>query len=200
MIAFASLLLMAIPAILLSLNLMAKPPTNANYDTLANKKAASVYFQSGTYPATVPVMGVSRTPNIPTIEAAKSINNSYSSSMDLEVATWKKSNIEQALSGVCNQIMNKCNTIDPNLLFAFMGSQKGTVLSLLTPTQAPVTLNCASQVSSDYAAYELYLLQQSVSAGDASVTIKYINYNYYYNKPAAGATGCFYVDMVSIGA
>ena len=180
------LILLMLPAILLSLNVAMTPPSQASYNDMAYKKALSAYYQTGAAPSTVNVMGA--TISVGVVDVTD-LNYQY-----LDQLSWKKINSEQAIISVCNQIMNKCNVSDLARVFAFLPSNKGTLQSLLTLTPTKNTINCG--VPSDYSAFGLYMIQQALSAQDTTQTIGGANYSLYYNKPLSG-NGCFFTDIVN---
>jgi len=179
-------MVLMIPSILLSLNVLVMPPPDVAYRDMAYKKALSAYYQTGVAPSTVTVMGASV--NVGVVDVT-GLNYQY-----LDNLTWKKINAEQAIIAVCNQLANKCNTGDITRLFAFLPSNKATVQSLLSLTPTKNTINCA--VPSDFSAYGLYMIQQSLIAQDTTQSVAGTNYTLYYNKPLSGS-GCFFVDIVN---
>ena len=180
------LILLMIPAILLSLNIAVIPPSQASYNDMAYKKALSAYYKTGSAPSTVNVMGA--TISVGVVDVTD-LNYQY-----LDQLSWKKINSEQAIISTCNQIMNKCNISDITKVFAFLPSNRGTLQSLLSLTPAKNTINCG--VPTDYSAYGLYMIQQALSAQDMTQTIAGTNYTLYYNKPLSG-NGCFFTDIVN---
>ncbi|MDA8103742.1 MAG: hypothetical protein M0Z71_00015 [Nitrospiraceae bacterium] len=181
-----TLILLMIPAILLSLNVAVTPPSQALYNDMAYKKALSAYYQTGAAPSTVSVMGA--TVSVGVVDVTD-LNYQY-----LDQLSWKKINSEQAIISTCNQIMNKCNVSDITKVFAFLPANKGTLQSMLSLTQTKNTINCG--VPSDYSAYGLYMIQQALSSQDTTQTIGDTTYALYYNKPLSGS-GCFFTDIVN---
>jgi hypothetical protein len=180
------LIALMFPAVLLGLGLLAVPPTSVDYSDIANKKARSAYYQTGTAPATVTVTGVT----VPT----QSVDTAGFAQPHLNNLAWKKINAEQALIAVCNRLMNRCNTLNISQLFAFLPSNKDTVQSLLTQTPVSTTIDCSAP---SYQTHGLHLVQQSLRAEDLTHTIGGTTYTLYYNKPLSG-TGCFFVDIVNV--
>lgn len=180
------LIIAVIPAILLGLNIASITPSNADYAKLAQKKAYSEFFKSGSMPTTVNVMGA----DMPVNPAA--INTDSLLFQYVDNLAWKKANAEQALIAVCNQLSTKCNKSDVDSLFSFMPTNLGTIHSLLAETYSP-TINCND--TNTYPAYGRYLLQQAITSADAAHTVESTSYTLYYNKPTTGS-GCYHVDIV----
>ena len=175
-----------IPAILLGLNLAVTSPTTVDYSSMAYNKAMSAYYQTGSAPSTVNVMGATVSVGVLDIT-----DMNY---QKLDNLTWERINAEQALLTVCNQIMTKCNTAVLSDLWSFLPSNTGTIQSLLTATPAQNTITCG--VTTTYAPYARYMIQQSMVAQDTTQTVGAKTYNLYYNKPSSG-TGCLFVDVIN---
>lgn len=185
MILLVPLIILLIPALMLGINLAATPPTNVDYSSMAYNKAASAYYDTGTVPSTVNVMGANVSPGV-----VDTTELSYQAADNL---AWERINAEQVLLTACNQIMTKCNTSVLSDVWSFLPANTGTVQSLLTATPAQNTITCG--VTSTYAPYARYLIQQSLAAQDITQTVGARIYNFYYNKPTTGS-GCLFVDVV----
>jgi hypothetical protein len=179
------LILIAIPAILLGINLAVIPPTNTDYSAMAYNKAMSAYYETGSAPTTATVMGA--TINVGTLDTS---DLSYQA---LDNLVWKRINAEQAILTVCNQVMTACNDANLGNLWSFLPANTGTVQSLLSPSYTGQVLNCSNPTT--YPPYELDMLQQALRSQDLSHTVGGKTYNLYYNKPTSGV-GCFFQDIV----
>jgi len=179
------LILVAIPAILLALNLAVVPPTNTDYATMAYNKAMSAYYQTGTAPSTASVMGA--TVNVGVLDT---MDLGY---QDVDTLAWKRTNVQQAILTVCNQIMTRCNTADLPTLWGFLPSNTGTVASLLSQPNTSMSLVC--DTPSTYAPFALYAFQHSIAPEDISPTVGGRTYTLYYSRPSAGQ-GCLFGDII----
>lgn len=178
------IILVAVPAILLALNLAVILPTNTDYATMAYNKAMSAYYETGTAPATASVLGA--TINVGTLDTS---DLNYQA---LDNMVWKRINAEQALLTACNQIMTKCNTSALSDLWSFLPQNSGSLYSLLQGTGSNL-VTCGNP--STYGPYALYMLQQSLTTQDLTHTVNGRTYTLYYAKPTSG-TGCFFQDIV----
>ena len=133
------LILAAIPAILLGINLAVIPPTNTDYSTMAYNKAMSAYYETGSAPATATVMGA--TVNVGTLDTS---DLSYQA---LDNLVWKRINAEQAILTVCNQVMTTCNDANARAdLWSFLPANTGTVQSLLSQIYTGQVLDCGNPI------------------------------------------------------
>lgn len=181
---FIILITALIFAIFSGLNLLAVAPTQPEYQSIALKKAKSVYFQTGSAPSSAVVINAAVSVNPLEVTAP-----AYQSTENL---AWKKTNAEQGILTVCNQIMRRCGTSDITRLFAFMPANSGTLDSLLTGTTGS-SIDCLNV--STYAPYGRYLLRMALNTQDTSHVLAGVNYTFRYNKPLSGS-GCFYVDII----
>ena len=186
MILLIPLIVVLIPAVMLGVNLVATLPTTVDYNDMAFNKAMSAYYATGSAPSSVNVMGATVSVGI--------LDTTDTAYQNLDNLTWERINAEQALLTACNQIMTKCNASLLSDLWSFMPSNTGTVQSLLAATPAQNTITCG--VTSTYAPYARYMLQQSLVAQDTTQTVGAKTYNLYYNKPSSGS-GCLFVDVIN---